>query len=411
MPLKDQVESMQGMANIAALRQQISERRQEAQNRKIASESLRGFYQSQKEGNPNYELLQNAIINSPEMSNNMLAALKIQNAEQARDAADYAVKAPSVLGNRDAFLRLSADRINRISARGGDPSDTQALVSAYESGDIEGTRNMLKSASAALVNQGYIDKNVYGSLYGGLTGNSEIEAFNQLTKGFSATDVAKAKRIKLGLDPRAVGSSDVTIAQEGLTDLVGDSKSRISGQVKGAESTAKGESDRKQDFINRGVAAAEGVPVVKRAITLLDSVGTGGFDKVALQAKQAFGIESADEGELSYNLGKSVLSQLRETFGAAFTAAEGERLQKLEAGLGRNPATNKRILKQAEAMMLAKAKRGRKAAEESGDDFTVSDIDSFLNMSLDPSNQGGSGKGVNTGGIIDVNDLVNKYAD
>jgi hypothetical protein len=42
----------------------------------------------------------------------------------------------------------------------------------------------------------------------------------------------------------------------------------------------------------------------------------------SLAAKKFFGVESADEGELSYLLGKAVLTKLRATFGAAFTVGE-----------------------------------------------------------------------------------------
>lgn len=235
-----------------------------------------------------------------------------------------------------------------------------------------------------------------------LNGDSEnkpagLVEFEGMTEGLSDDERQKARRIKLGLDPRAQGSADITIAEEGLTDLVADSKGQIAGTVKGSETTAKGNVNRAQDFINRGVAAAEGLPSVNRGIQLLELVETGGFDKAAIAAKQALGIESADEGELTYNLGKSVLTQLRETFGAAFTEAEGKRLADLEAGLSRSPATNKRILAQVKDIMTAKAKRGRQAAVDQGDDFTADDIDKF--MALDLSPKGGSGKGAMTQGI------------
>lgn len=400
-----------GLQQLKAGRQSMEAQSKRIEDDNLAAENLRKYQSSLQSGAPDYDAFNEAIIRSPEMAQNVLAGIGITERRQGLDAADFAVKAASVIDNKPQFMQLIKNRIDYLSSQGRDPKDTMDLGAAYLEGDIAGAKNSLKAVSAALANQGYLDKNIYGSLYGGVGSNAALQEFNQMTAGLSPEERERARRIKLGLDARAVGSSDVTIAQEGLTDLVGASKSAISSQVKGAESTAKGQSERKQDFINRGVSAAEGVPVVKRALTLLDTVKTGGFDKAAIQAKQMLGIESADEGELSYNLGRSVLSQLRETFGAAFTAAEGERLQQLEASLGRSPAANRRILQQAETMMLAKAKRGRKAAEESGDDFTVADIDNFLNMSISPDQKGGSGEGSNTGGIVDVNDLVNKYAD
>lgn len=151
-----------------------------------------------------------------------------------------------------------------------------------------------------------------------------------------------------------------------------------------AKETGAGNIKRTQDYVDRGVTAAEGIPNVRRALTLMNDIQTGGLDKVAIRAKQLFGIEGADEGELSYNMGKAVLSQLKDTFGAAFTLKEGERLEKLEAGLGRSPETNKRILAQALQVMETKAKRGAEAARELDDDFAAQDIEKYLSMELVP---------------------------
>lgn len=151
-----------------------------------------------------------------------------------------------------------------------------------------------------------------------------------------------------------------------------------------AKETGAGNIKRAQDYVDRGVTAAEGIPNVRRALTLMNDIQTGGVDKVAIRARQLFGIEGADEGELSYNMGKAVLSQLKDTFGAAFTLKEGERLEKLEAGLGRSPETNKRILAQALQVMETKAKRGADAARELDDDFAAQDIEKYLSMELVP---------------------------
>lgn len=151
-----------------------------------------------------------------------------------------------------------------------------------------------------------------------------------------------------------------------------------------AKETGAGNIKRAQDYVDRGVTAAEGIPNVRRALSLMDDIQTGGIDKVAIRARQLFGIEGADEGELSYNMGKAVLSQLKDTFGAAFTLKEGERLEKLEAGLGRSPETNRRILAQALQVMESKAKRGADAARELEDEFAAQDIEKYMSMELEP---------------------------
>lgn len=132
--------------------------------------------------------------------------------------------------------------------------------------------------------------------------------------------------------------------------------------------------DRITGFASSGVEAADNLAGVKRTIELLDSVKTGGFDNAAFKAKSLFGIEAADEGELSFLMSKNVLSQLKTIFGAAFTAQEGERLEKIEASFGRNTETNKRLLDRVFKSTERAARRGIRAAEEIGDDFTANEI-------------------------------------
>ena len=84
---------------------------------------------------------------------------------------------------------------------------------------------------------------------------------------------------------------------------------------------------------------------MRRGLELLATVNTGGIDNARLQIKKFFGVEGADEGELSANLGRAVLSQLRQTFGAAFTEREGARLDNLSARFGASTASNTRLNK------------------------------------------------------------------
>jgi len=394
-----------GLQQLAQGRQELEQRNKSIENNRIASEKLRTFQQSQASGNPDYEAFNEAVLLSPELSKNVLAGIGVQEKRQGLDAADFAVKAASVIDNRPEFMNLVKQRIERIQARGGDPKDTIALAESYLQGDVEGARNSIKAVSAALANQGYLDKDVWADVFGvgGASGN-KVQSSNILDDGTVVQVLSNGETRVVDASGKALqGDARANAIQNAQNYGVGLQSSRAGGrtaatinarvagggvadqvEAEGA-GAGKGIATRRQDFIDRGVSAAEGLPTVKRALTLLNSVGTGGFDKMAIQARQAFGIEGADEGELSYNLGKSVLSQLKETFGAAFTAAEGERLNGLEAGLGRNPATNKRILSQLQQLMESKAKRGKSAALDAGDKFTAQSIDDYMGMSIDPS--------------------------
>lgn len=163
----------------------------------------------------------------------------------------------------------------------------------------------------------------------------------------------------------------VTKAQEFGIDV----QSRRAGGRTDATETGR----RNSALVKRGIAAAESTAIIRRGLALLDKVKTGGVAAISLAVKARLGIEGANEGELSNSLGKAVLSQLRETFGAAFTENEGKRLERIEAGFGKSVATNRRLLGQALRIAENTAKRASKVASEG----EAADIEDLLSFSLD----------------------------
>jgi hypothetical protein len=157
--------------------------------------------------------------------------------------------------------------------------------------------------------------------------------------------------------------------------------------VAGATASGKGGAERQQKFIDAGQEAADALATVRRGISLLDEVSTGGVDAVKLRATNLFGVTGADEAELSANLGKAVLSQLRATFGAAFTEREGARLAEIEAGFGKSTEGNKRLLQQAEKILDRAARRGIDAADQAGDKFSANEIRKALEFTLSTDKQ------------------------
>ena len=81
-------------------------------------------------------------------------------------------------------------------------------------------------------------------------------------------------------------------------------------------------------------------------------------------------------------MGKAVLSQLRSTFGAAFTEREGARLAEIEAGFSSSADTNRRLLKNALTIAKRSAKRAIRRAELRGDYETANEIASSLEFDL-----------------------------
>ncbi len=176
------------------------------------------------------------------------------------------------------------------------------------------------------------------------------------------------------------GSGLTTTEKVEQERLITENKARAAAEKEIKTATAK----RKQGFVNSGVEAADSAANVKRSLELLETVSTGGVDAASLRAKQLFGIESADEAELSAGLGKAILSQLRPIFGAAFTENEGKRLERIEAGFGKSTEGNRRLLKQLLSIVDRSARRGIAAAESLGDDFTAREIEKALEFELTP---------------------------
>lgn len=155
-----------------------------------------------------------------------------------------------------------------------------------------------------------------------------------------------------------------------------------------AQADAEKMSARNAAYVETGVHAADSVAVLKRSIELLDSVETGGLDNAKLSLTNLLGITGADEAELSANTGKAILAQLRPTFGAQFTKAEGDRLKDIEAGFGKSSAANKRLLRQALQIAKRAAERGYDAAKALDDPVSASAIERSMNFSLSPPEPG-----------------------
>lgn len=140
---------------------------------------------------------------------------------------------------------------------------------------------------------------------------------------------------------------------------------------------------RASALIQEGQQVADGIPTLKRTLELLRSVETGGvLNQAQLRFAQTFGIETAEQGELSALLGKAVLAQLRTTFGAQFTEREGARLEQIEAGFGRNNQTNMRLLNNAIEIFERKAQRAIRMLEQRGRFEEADEIQNMLDSTL-----------------------------
>jgi len=158
-------------------------------------------------------------------------------------------------------------------------------------------------------------------------------------------------------------------------------------ETAGGTTTARGQAARIQTTITDGINAAEGLATLNRSLELLKTIKTGGIAGAQLRFEQFLGIQGADEAELGANLLRTVLSQLRPTFGAQFTEREGTKLERIEAGIGKSTKGNIRVLNQLKVIIEREARRGISAAKKAKDDFSVEEIDRLMKFKISTPTQ------------------------
>ena len=312
-----------------------------------------------------------------------------QELDDSRQKAFFqdARKGREMLENQDfnGFLDLTSNRLDAIQKLGGDPSDVMSVLQTFNNGDLQGTIGQLKAAEQA----GMQITDSKGRAF--LSDPLDREVKKQRLSGDGRTATQKDFATFQDLTRKAMESGDPKDKQKAerfgrasrLIRETEQEKADIKVTQKEREAVAKANVARKQGFIDSGIESAKGAASVRRALNLLDEVETGGFDNLALKAKRLFGIEGANEGELSNLMGKAVLAQLKPIFGAAFTAREGDALAEIEAKFSNSSASNKRLLENALKLIDRAARRGIAAAENQGDDFTADEIRNTLAFKLE----------------------------
>jgi len=268
-------------------------------------------------------------------------------------------------GNDEGFLNLVGNRLQAVEQLNGDPSDTQFILNQYAQGDRQGVLQSLSNMEQAGIELGYLKA-------------PEKKKGEKVTANIADFLFLEELR-KQGKEEEAAAFAN----KSGLSRLSPEEQAELNAKSAGMQQREKDKAKTLSGYVNDGVGAADGVATIKRSLQLLDTVKTGGIDALKLWASQKFGIEGADEGELSNLMGKAVLSQLKATFGAAFTANEVNMLTNLEQSFGRNAETNKRLLRNALKISERASKRGIRAAKELGNDFAANEIKLALEQGLD----------------------------
>ena len=357
----------------------------------------------------------------------------MQRAEmmQARQRAMYqdAESALKLLaaGDLDGVVQLGRERIELLkNFPDADPSDTVRITQlaqlsrAGDRGAYQSLQRELLGAVQRGMSMGYItppqqergvvvNGNVVDPITGRVIYESPASALpsDEFSPGITRYRNGVAVQYSRQGNVRVVDEQGKQVTGAEAQDAIRrgqESGITEAGQVAASQAQSRGATERAQGIINAGVDAIAQFPTLTNAISLLDEVKTGGISGASIRARSLFGIESGDEGELSYLLATNVLQQLRPIFGAAFTASEGERLTRISASIGRNPDTNMRLLREALRISRTAAEKALDRAQEAGDSSTAREIERALTQ-LDEFES----SGVNPATPSSVNsDLINR---
>lgn len=212
--------------------------------------------------------------------------------------------------------------------------------------------------------------------------------FQFLTEGMSEEDRLNARRIQLGLQPRAVGSAAQTIADTGKTEDVAESEAVIAGSKAGAAEGAKlqqqsrylpeikarvkqaeVEGQARGEAVNTLRQTEASMPVLREAVAELkelapiatSTIGGKIFDEAVKQT--GFGSTEGATARAKFVaiVDNQVLPLLRQTFGAAFTVKEGEWLR---ATFGDPDSTPEQKMAQLDAFIAQKERNIRAGRAE-----------------------------------------------
>lgn len=342
----DVTNNLMGLQALARGRQDMEARSMQMESNKLAQDSLRRYQLSSQEGNPDYDALNEAIINSPELSQNVLAGLGIREKRQGVEAADFAVKAAGVFDNKPQLMQLVKARVEYLQSQGRDPKDTIEFAEAYLQGDVQGAKNGLKSSAAALANQGYLDKDIYASTFGVSTGSGlgstkildngttvqasptgplVYSATGERLTGQAAADAIKEAQ-QYGVDlqsQRAGGRSDAVLdSQIDKKPVLTDLDTRAKKEAENAASTSKEYFDQVQSIEGNIRNYAEGIRLVRE-----EGANTGVIARKLPSLKAA----SQKLDNLRNRLGLDVVGGT--TFGAL---SEAELKMALDTGMPNN---------------------------------------------------------------------------
>lgn len=143
------IQNLQGLQGLQANKVQMQDYEAQKADMSEASNALRDYYKT-----GNQESLINATMKSPQLAQQVLQSVGIDNKQKQQRAAQDVAELWQLSDNPDAFKQRALKRVESIMQSGGNPSDTIALLQAYDK-DPQQAKQMLRSIGAGLEATGF----------------------------------------------------------------------------------------------------------------------------------------------------------------------------------------------------------------------------------------------------------------
>lgn len=140
---------LQQMQNLKAQKMEMADYEANKKTAEEASMSLRDYYKT-----GNQDSLISATLKSPQLAGQVLQSVGLDNKQKQQQAAQDVAELWQLSDNPEQFKMKALQRVESVMQRGGNPSDTIALLQAYDK-DPEQAKTMLRSIGAGLEAGGF----------------------------------------------------------------------------------------------------------------------------------------------------------------------------------------------------------------------------------------------------------------
>lgn len=391
-----------GVERFKAGQAQEQQQMQEQERRQLLQQKMQAVMNPET-GQVDPKALTDLILTDPDIGGAVRNQLGLVDEQQKTQALNKATSLKQILKT------ASPEQAMQIFQQEGYADDPvfAGLADNLQAGDIEGAMNELQYGVAAVGGQPALDA------FMGLGGQGEDAStrhFNYLLNlaQNGTPEQQRAARIELGTAPRAGISAAERIAQDPtVTQQVAQSgaviegakagareeaqleqqlemKPRIQKAIKEAEQAAASRGESLSE-LNRAEAALPGIREVVNKLTTLADVATyteGGkaFDQIVKQLGFGSTEGATARAQMLSIVDNQVLPLLRDTFGAAFTAAEGERLTKTLMDPDASPETKKAQLNAFIEQKMRDIETKRRVAGEAAEPAADLSIEDLINQ-------------------------------